>query len=139
MTPSPEAPARLSEAELKQIAERAEKATPGPWEVHKLSFDGSKYPAVVSPAGDAELGNWVVAERVRRERDAAYIAAAHPAAVLALIERVRRCDGTLAQLYGVVNHHNCESNPAKKLQIIDAILLRELAALPAAPRAAEKE
>lgn len=44
--------------------------TPTPWEV--------RLPArwIVSPAGDAELGNWLVAREVRWEQDAAFIVTA---------------------------------------------------------------
>lgn len=51
--------------------------TRGPWAVlipHKSAE--SKYPSVVSPAGDAEIGTWMVAERVRWMEDACLIAAA---------------------------------------------------------------
>ena len=49
--------------------------TPGPWEVRPDGFVGYGH-CVVRPAGDAELGNWMMAERIRREEDANLIAAA---------------------------------------------------------------
>ena len=56
---------------LAEIRERCEKATPGPWETYPF---GKAYPAIVAPSGDAELGNWMVAERVRWRNDADFIA-----------------------------------------------------------------
>jgi len=46
------------------------KTTPRPWAVLiGKAFNG----AIVSPAGDAELGNWMVAQLVRWDADAALI------------------------------------------------------------------
>lgn len=36
-----------------------------PWAIGP-SIGGSPYPSIVDPAGDAELGDWMIAERVRR-------------------------------------------------------------------------
>ena len=49
--------------------------TPGPWKIVP-NFGGSRYPSIVNPAGDAELGDWMVAEQVRWAADAALIQAA---------------------------------------------------------------
>jgi hypothetical protein len=40
------------------------KSTPTQWAV-RWSLDGSSYPCIVNPSGDAELGTWMIAERVR--------------------------------------------------------------------------
>lgn len=50
------------------------KWTPGPWEPYRQ--EGQYGWRIIRPAGDAELGNWMVAERVRREEDARLIAGA---------------------------------------------------------------
>lgn len=50
------------------------KFTSGPWDTHKWKTDYGW--RVIHPAGDAELGNWMIAERIRREKDARLIAAA---------------------------------------------------------------
>lgn len=61
------------EARLAEIAERHAKATPGSWAV--LDARGDIYGHwVIHPDGDAELGNWSMAERVRRREDAEFIA-----------------------------------------------------------------
>ena len=49
--------------------------TPGPWKIVP-NFGGSRYPSIVNPAGDAELGDWMVAEGVRWPADAALFKAA---------------------------------------------------------------
>lgn len=59
---------------LDEIEKRCAMATNGPWQVY--SRVGSSYSSIISPAGDAELGNWMVAERVQWNVDAAFIAAA---------------------------------------------------------------
>lgn len=61
------------EARLAEIADRHAKATPGIWAV--LDARGDIYGHwVIHPDGDAELGNWSMAERVRRRGDAEFIA-----------------------------------------------------------------
>ena len=57
---------------LDEIRARLGAATPGPWEA-RSKFSG-KSSAVVSPAGDAELGNWMVAEGVFWSSNADFIA-----------------------------------------------------------------
>ena len=77
-------------------------ATPGPWECRKRpEFDGQLFPHdVVHPEGDAELGNWMMAERVRRKEDAEFIAAAHPQAVLALLAELETLRDDIANIRG---------------------------------------
>ncbi len=48
-----------------------ENVTRRPWAVLKPVY--GKYPSIVSPSGDAELGTWMVAERVRWTANAAFI------------------------------------------------------------------
>lgn len=43
-----------------------------PWAIGP-SIGGSKYPSIIDPAGDAELGDWMIAERVRRREHAELI------------------------------------------------------------------
>ena len=64
--------------------------TPGPWKIIP-AFGGSRYPSIVNPAGDAELGDWMVAERVRWPADANLIAAA-PELLAALTAIVNSTD-----------------------------------------------
>ena len=64
-----------------------EKWTPGPWVVYKRA---SEYGwRVVRPAGDAELGDWTMAERVRREEDARLIAAVPDMAIFVAAHAAR--------------------------------------------------
>jgi hypothetical protein len=50
--------------ERKSGAHTPAKSTPTQWAV-RWSLDGSSYPCIVNPSGDAELGTWMIAERVR--------------------------------------------------------------------------
>jgi hypothetical protein len=68
-------------AELAAISARAEAATEGPWRVIEppKARPDDKTPLignVVAPDGDAELGNWMVAERVVWKVNRDFIAAA---------------------------------------------------------------
>lgn len=66
-------PSPVSDGPVPSSADAAH--TPGPWEVVPAVL-GGPYPSIVSHTGDAELGNWLVAERVRWDVDARLIAAA---------------------------------------------------------------
>lgn len=60
-----------------------------PWAIGP-SIGGSKYVSIVDPAGDAELGDWMIAERVRRPEHAALIVRAVNAheGLVAALERL---------------------------------------------------
>ena len=72
-------------SDYKRLRELAQAATPGPWRVSA----GNVHPRVKS--GD---GSFVMEHRFgcRRYADAQYIAAANPAAVLALLDRLERAE-----------------------------------------------
>lgn len=81
----------MTDEEMKRLEELAKGATPGPWD-----HDGFVEPEKVrstdgTVARTAVLGDWDNGTP-QQEKDAAYIAAAHPAVVLALIERVRKAE-----------------------------------------------
>ena len=68
------------------LIEAAEKATAAPWDTAPT---GAWRNGIVSPAGDAELGNWMVAEIIRWTGDRDFIIAARndaPAIAAALVE-----------------------------------------------------
>lgn len=71
--------------DLDALARMLEKATAGPWGNSFLDPHGKR---VISPAGDAELGNWLVAD-MRWKEDADLVIALRNAAPW-LIERARR-------------------------------------------------
>jgi hypothetical protein len=74
--------------DLDKLAELARAATPGPWE-HGTGYEQSEPGDFVSAAG----GEVVVCEdQAPTAADAAFIAAANPAAVLALVERLRAAE-----------------------------------------------
>lgn len=83
--------------DLDVLERLAREATPGPWWAAGAWFDddGSPMPMV----GHGSTGADWVAKTARRDgSDAAYIAAASPDVVLALVERVRAAEGALASV-----------------------------------------
>ena len=77
---------------LSSLKAQAEKATPGPWErlhsdLHGYSFGTP--PPVGGPPGAVILARML---QVNPESNSAYIAAANPAVVLALIEKIERLE-----------------------------------------------
>ena len=81
----------MTPADLSRLESLARKATPGPW-FRPIAND------TAVRSDDVDIAQTVGAyelEWERMEADAAYIAAANPAAVLALIERVRELEGKL--------------------------------------------
>lgn len=68
--------------DLDALAELARKATPGPWVVHAGRYEGSDYCYVTE--GKSNLADDI------DPHDAAFIAAANPQTVLALIDMARR-------------------------------------------------
>ena len=77
----------MMDDELKAIGARLEAATPGPWK--ELPKFKDRFSAIVSPAGDAELGTWMVADTIRWSNDADLIAHA-PIDIRALLDEVER-------------------------------------------------
>ena len=76
--------------DLDELAKLAEAATPGPWHFHQddgTALDISEV-CIPRPEEDVDLSIASLLE----DRDGAFIAAANPQAVLALIERVRRVE-----------------------------------------------
>lgn len=68
------------------LIEAAEKATAAPWE---RAPTGAWRNGIVSPSGDAELGNWMVVEIIRWTGDRDFIVTARndaPAIAAALVE-----------------------------------------------------
>ena len=70
-----------SNADLRRLAEQA---TPGPWHVKTLYLGGPEIWA--GPDEDHQTGFQGVTDRVNQPHDAAYIAAANPQAILALLD-----------------------------------------------------
>jgi hypothetical protein len=69
------------EVDLKRLRELAEKATPGPWEYRDV--DGSA--AVCHPSGWVEA---ILPGNARENADAAFCAAANPAAIIAMADEL---------------------------------------------------
>lgn len=84
--------------DLEALKKAAEGATPGPWEVPE-SIHGDPY---ITERGVGILRGGCVAVADTRDdygrSNAAYIAAASPDVVLALVERVERAEGAVAAL-----------------------------------------
>lgn len=72
----------------------AEKATPGPW-VHAKDMGHIGSVEIMSGACIVQVQALKPRDGERRDIDAAYIAAANPAAVLALLDEVERLKGAL--------------------------------------------
>lgn len=95
---------------LAELKEKAEKATPGPWNIcaatiAKNSFKsiiihGNEQVAIVkTPRGLGRPGS----TKDIRERDAAYIAASNPSVILALIEAYENKQEALYGMFLLVN------------------------------------
>lgn len=90
----------MTDEDVKKLGELAQAATPGPWEVDgTISVMGDVKPETwetVCLTGDF-MGSDEGEKKAQNEANARYIAAANPAAVLALIERVRQAEAKAAQ------------------------------------------
>lgn len=87
----------MTDTERAALKAAAEKATPGPWtHVANLGQVGS----VETADGDvlAQVQAITPRDHARRNTDAAYIASAHPAAVLALLDECERQKAENARL-----------------------------------------
>lgn len=76
-------------AKARALIKAAEKATSGPWATLPSPDTDDLHGKIVSPKGDAELGNWLVADGVRWAENRAFIAAARndvPDIARALVE-----------------------------------------------------
>lgn len=85
----------MTPADLSRLESLAREATPGPW-FRAIAND------TAVRSDDVDIAQTVGAyelEWERMEADAAYIAAANPAAVLALIELLAQCKATLEALH----------------------------------------
>lgn len=84
--------------DLTALEALAKAATEGPWFIHDFSEIGGAvtvscdHPATITVA---TMHRAMTAELAEQQANAAYIAAAHPAAVLDLIARVRALEGAL--------------------------------------------
>lgn len=97
-TPSPQAHAELRE--------KATKATPGPWRVRKHGLDDGNIaidgPTPVYSTWDFTLAK--VGSRIapKVNEDAAFIAAANPATVLALLDRIAALEAQVAEAREII-------------------------------------
>lgn len=81
----------MTDPDLAELRRLAEVATPGPWQA---SFDQSE---VASPCGDGsyDLVCAAIANGATDPKNAAFIAAANPAAILALLDCVASAEAAL--------------------------------------------
>ena len=79
----------MDDAELRRLAAAA---TPGPWEYREMVEPGSA--GVTHPHGWVDA---VIACGANEMRDAAYIAAANPATMLALLDRLEKAEKDAAR------------------------------------------
>jgi hypothetical protein len=76
--------------DLDKLEQLARATTPGPWEARHLGY-GHSHEVVRLPSGAPDDGGDIVAT-MWEKRDAAFIAAANPAAVLELVQRLRAAE-----------------------------------------------
>lgn len=74
---------RITDEQLDQLEELANAATPGPWEWVGCQLESRDATILTENTSDNFYGEEMLAT------DAAHIAAAHPATILKLIERLR--------------------------------------------------
>jgi hypothetical protein len=114
--------------ELKKLAEQA---TPGPWEAGEcgahLVMAG---PTLESKRGHIKGGRGQICEMedmdfspAKQKANARFIAAANPAAVLALLERMKRLEGTLEKLAAM--RHVGHSQPREDCPYEHCVMIRE--------------
>ena len=111
----------MTDTERAALRAAAEKATPGEW-LHEADIREDRH-------GKSEVVGWNIKSGTREiigcegilgdcEKDAAYIALAHPAAVLALLARLDRVEGALFRCLNYIE--NTESELGIKLGCGDA-------------------
>ena len=91
----------MSNIDKRALREAAEKATPGPWYVHDKPCEDGNYGIDTSDKEFlAEAVVWWGFSRqsIWREEDAKHIAAANPAAVLALLDELEAAEKRIAEL-----------------------------------------
>jgi hypothetical protein len=90
----------LTAGRLAELERLARAATPGPWE-RETDSDGNATPYLVM-AGDIRISDtgWDVGKK-QAGRNTAFIAAAHPGTVLALVAEVRRLRAALGRIAGM--------------------------------------
>ncbi|EKK5566449.1 ead/Ea22-like family protein [Enterobacter hormaechei] len=91
----------MSNIDKRALREAAEKATPGPWYVHDKPCEDGNYG--IDSSDKEFLAEAVVwwgfsRQSIWREEDAKHIAAANPAAVLALLDELEAKDAQIANL-----------------------------------------
>jgi alkanesulfonate monooxygenase SsuD/methylene tetrahydromethanopterin reductase-like flavin-dependent oxidoreductase (luciferase family) len=102
---------RLSEERLRDLAELAEKATPGPWELvesepyvpDRAAPDAKDYFVGFQQSAD---GPWFDADStVLSPENAAYIAAVDPSTIASLIDMAEKRLAIIGALFKVLNKH----------------------------------
>lgn len=89
--------------DLDELRKLAEAATPGPWHFHQddgTALDISEV-CIPRPEEDVDLSIASLLE----DRDGAFIAAANPATVLALLDRVERAEAATERIREAVSGH----------------------------------
>ncbi len=102
---------------LSHLAELAAKATPGPWE-----YDEREHEIVVSPRPSPLTGGVVTGGSLGHENallgcsedDARYLAACSPAAILALVERIRELSEGLKEALGYYTEAADDAGPLRE-------------------------
>lgn len=77
----------MTPTERDDLRRLAGSATAGPWSIDRAGTNVAPF-NVVSPHGEAELGTYSVARGIWWEANAAFIAAANPQTVLALLDEI---------------------------------------------------
>jgi len=80
----------MTDEQVAALRAAAEKATPGPWRARSTIYD-HMIAGIAAKGAIAEIWNGE-----RGMEDARYIAAANPAAVLSLLDRLARVEAALA-------------------------------------------
>lgn len=78
----------MTQSEINALKEKAQKATPGPWHQELYEIDGTYDPMPHIHNAHEEIASTTYRRKSHTQHitDAAFIAAAHPQAILALIE-----------------------------------------------------
>lgn len=90
----------MTDDDLTALAALAAKATPGPWALDHLPGVFGQVDEML-PRGDTVLLGYT-----NDPADAAYIVAANPTAILALIDRTRKAEATVARIQALVDRWN---------------------------------
>lgn len=102
---------------LSELKAAAMAATPGPWFVHEKPCEDGNYGIDTSDnewAAEAVVWWGFARESIWREEDARFIAAANPAAVLALLAELEAKDKRIAELSRLLAHNIERAEKAEK-------------------------